>query len=141
MAAISSNATPPANGFNTKFEILGKPSTAEQTVLRVNLVSREYFPALRHPADAGADLGRDDEHRGAAAVIVINETMAKRYFPNGDALGHSLKLPEVVAQPPYLLTSPAGEGPVLIVGVMADKLDDGLSKPVAPEGLFRTRWR
>ena len=26
--AVSSNATPPDNGFNTKFEIIGKPSAA-----------------------------------------------------------------------------------------------------------------
>jgi len=132
MAAISSNATPPANGFNTGFEIVGKPSNAEQK-FRFNMVSREYFPALRIPLLMGRIWDRDDEHRGAA-MVVINQTMAKRYFPNGDAIGHSLKLPEVTAQPPFLLTSPTGEGSILIVGVVADKLDDGLSKPVAPEG-------
>jgi putative ABC transport system permease protein len=132
MAAISSNATPPSNGFNTKFEIVGKPGGQEQK-LRVNLVSREYFPALRIPLQQGQIWDRDDEHRGAA-MIVINQTMAKRFFPNGDAIGHSLKLPEVTAQPPFLLTSPTGEGAVLIVGIVGDKLDDGLSKPIAPEG-------
>ncbi|HEY2857373.1 MAG TPA: ABC transporter permease [Terracidiphilus sp.] len=131
MAAISSNATPPANGFNTKFEIVGQPSGQEQKT-RINLVSREYFPALRIPLVAGRVWDHDDEHRGAA-MIVINQTMAKKFFPNGDAIGHTLKMPELVAQPPFLLTSPVGEGPVLIVGIMGDKLDEGLTKPVAPE--------
>jgi putative ABC transport system permease protein len=132
MAAISSNATPPDNGFNTKFEIMGQPSNAEQK-FHFNMVSKEYFPALRVPLLAGRIWGHDDEHRGAA-MMVINQTMAKKYFPKGDAIGHSLKFPEIVAQPPFFLTSPTGEGPVLIVGIVADKLDDGLSKPVAPEG-------
>lgn len=65
--------------------------------------------------------------------MVINQTLARRYFPNGDAVGHSIKVPEVVAQPPYLLTAPGSEGWQLIVGVVADKLDDGLSKPIVPE--------
>jgi len=132
MAAISSNATPPSNGFQTRFEIMGKPSAQDQT-LRFNVVSREYFPALRIPLLQGQLWTRDDEHR-AASVVVINETMARRYFPAGDALGHSIKVPELVAQPPYLLTAPESQGWLLIVGVMADKLDDGLSKPVLPEG-------
>ncbi len=132
MAAISSNATPPANGFDVKFDIVGNPSNAQQK-MRFNMVSREYFPALRVPLMSGRIWDRDDEHRGAA-LLVINQTMAKKYFPNGDAIGHSLKFPEVTAQPPFRLISPSADGPMLIVGVVADKLDDGLSKPVAPEG-------
>ncbi len=132
MAAVSSNATPPSNGYNTRFEIMGKPSGQDQT-FRVNLVSREYFPALRIPLRQGQFWNTADEHRGAA-LMVINETLARRYFPNGDALGHSIKVPEVVAQPPYFLTAPGSDGWFLIIGVIEDKLDDGLSKPVFPEG-------
>ncbi len=131
MAAISSNATPPNNGFNTKFEILGKPSAQDQST-RFNMVSREYFPVLHIPVMQGHIWDHADEHRGAA-MVVINQTLARRYFPNGDAVGHSIKMPEVVAQPPYLLTAPGSEGWLVIVGVVADKLDDGLAKPVVPE--------
>jgi predicted permease len=132
MAAISSNATPPSNGFNTKFEIMGKPGTEDQS-LRFNMVSPEYFPALRIPLLQGRIWDQAENHRGAA-VIVINQTLARRYFPNGDAVGHSIKVPELKAQPPYLLTAPGSDGPLLIVGVIADKRDDGLSKPILPEG-------
>jgi putative ABC transport system permease protein len=48
-------------------------------------------------------------------------------------VGHSFKVPQAVAQPPYLLTSPSYQGPILIVGVVGDKLDNGLSKPIDPE--------
>jgi predicted permease len=131
MAAVSSNATPPSNGFSTKFEILGKPAGQEQE-LRFNMVSPEYFPVLKIPLLQGRIWDQAENHRGAA-VIVINESTAKKYFPNGDAIGHSLKFPEVTARPPYLLTAPGGEGWLLIVGVVADKRDDGLSKPILPE--------
>jgi predicted permease len=134
VAAVSSNATPPANGFNTKFEILGKPSAKDQT-FRLNLVSREYFPALRIPLLQGRVWDQAEEHR-AAPIILVNQTFAKRYFPNEDPIGHSIKAPEVTAQPPFLLTAPGAESWLLIVGVMADKLDDGLSKPIVPEAFI-----
>jgi ABC-type antimicrobial peptide transport system permease subunit len=131
IAAISTNATPPSNGFNTKFEILGKPSAQEQT-FRVNVVSREYFPALRIPLSQGRVWDSAEEHR-AAALIVINQTLARRYFPNEDPVGHSIKTPDLVSQPPFLLTAPGSDSWFLIIGVIEDKLNDGLSRPVAPE--------
>ena len=131
MIAVSSNATPPSSGFNTKFEIIGKPSAQDQT-FRVNLVSSEYFPVLRVPVLQGQLWDKAAEHRGAL-MMVINQTLARKYFPNGDAIGHSIKIPELVSQPPFLLTAPGSEGPALIVGVVADKLDDGLAKPIFPE--------
>jgi predicted permease len=131
IAAISSNATPPDNGFNTKFEILGKPAGQDQTA-RFNLVSHEYFPALRIPILQGHFWDTSDEHRGAA-FIVVNQALVKRYFPNGDAIGHTIKVPELVPQPPFFFTAPGVENGFLIIGVVADKLDDGLAKPILPE--------
>jgi hypothetical protein len=138
MVAVSSNATPPSNGFNTKFEIMGKPAMRDQT-FRVNLVSKEYFPVLRIPLMQGRIWDGNEERRGAA-VMVVNQTFAKRYFPNEEPVGHSLKLPEVTSQPPFLLTAPGSEGWVLIAGVVSDKLDDGLAKPICRRPLCRTRW-
>lgn len=129
--AISSNATPPSNGFNTKFEIVGKPSGQEQT-LRFNMVSSEYFPVLGIPLAQGRIWNEAENHRGAL-FMVVNQTLARRYFPNGDAIGHTLKFPELTPQPPYRLTAPGVENGLLIVGIVGDKRDDGLSKPILPE--------
>jgi putative ABC transport system permease protein len=131
IVAVSSNATPPANGFETKFDILGKPTDKDQT-FRANLVSREYFPALRIPLRQGRIWDHDEEHR-AALMAVINQTFAKRYFPNEDPIGHSIKTPALTPQPPFLLTAPGADGWILIIGVIEDKLNDGLSKPIVPE--------
>lgn len=131
LAAVSSNATPPDNGFRTKFEIVGKPSSADQSI-RFNMVSKEYFPVLRVPLMQGRFWDEAETRRGAAATVV-NQAFVKRYFPAGDAIGHTIKVPELKAQPPYLLTAPDSEDGLLIVGVVADKLDEGLSKPVFPE--------
>ena len=129
--AISSNATPPSNGFRTRFEIVGKPSGQDQEI-RFNMVSLEYFPVLRIPLLQGRIWDEAESHRGAN-VTVINQSLAKRYFPAGDAIGHTLKFPELKAQPPFFLTSPGSENGALIIGIIPDKLDDGLAKPVVPE--------
>jgi len=131
MTAISSNATPPSNGQELKFELLGKSATGAQ-LARVNLVSSEYFPLLQIKLLQGR-IWDDTENRNAAKVAVINETMARQYFPNDDAVGHSLKIPDTKPQPPFGLTADGADGWMQIVGVIADKRNDGLSKPVLPE--------
>lgn len=131
-SAISSNATPPSSGFSTKLEVVGKPAASDET-FRFNIVSREYFPVLRIPLVRGRLWDAAEEHRGAA-MMVVNQSFVRRYFLNEDPVGHSIKLPELTALPPYQLTSPGGDGPVTIIGVVADKLNDGLDKPVLPEG-------
>ncbi len=132
MVAISSNATPPSNGAGLKFEIVGKPSAQDQP-FRFNIVSKEYFPILRIPLLQGRIWNEDETHRGAP-VIVVNQAFVRRYFPAGDAIGHVIQLPDLKSPPPFLLTSPGAANGLLIIGVVADKLDDGLSKPIVPEG-------
>ncbi len=133
LAAISSNATPPDNGRNTHFDIVGQPSSHDQN-LRFNLVSPEYFRVLSIPLLQGRIWNADENHQGAA-LAVINQTLARRYFPHGDAIGHSIRFPELAsaAQPPFVLLSPAASSPVLVIGIVGDKLDDGLAKPIQPE--------
>jgi predicted permease len=133
MAAISTNATPPANGWNTAVEILGKAPKDDQKV-RVNFVSPGYFPILRIPLAQGRIWDEIENHQ-AAHLAVINQTMARRYFPDG-ALGHSLRITDMKSEPPFVL-SPTADNPwLIIVGVIADKRDDGLRKPVLPEAFI-----
>lgn len=89
-AAISTDATPPRNGWIMGFEILGKPAT-NPPMGSINLISPQYFAALRIPLLQGR-IWSDAENYKGAHVAVINRTLAQRYFPNGDAIGHSLKM-------------------------------------------------
>jgi predicted permease len=133
MAAISTNATPPSNGWNTAVEIMGKPPQDDQKV-RINFVSPGYFPVLRI-AMAQGRIWDETENHNAAHLAVINETMARLYFPNG-AIGHSLKIPEMKSEPPFRLSPPGDDPWLLIVGVVADKRNDGLRKPILPEAFI-----
>lgn len=134
IAAISSNATPPNNGFNTRFEILGRPAL-EQQFARINMVSPEYFPALRIPLLQGRIWNQTENHN-AAHLAVINQTMARLYFPQGDAIGHSIRVPALKEEPPYRMDPPGSDSWLQIVGIMADKRNDGLRNPIKPEAFI-----
>jgi predicted permease len=129
-AGISTNATPPDSGWETKFEILGRPAAEEQHV-RTNFVSPDYFSVLRIALMQGRIFDPTETARGAR-VAVINQTLARQYFPNGNAIGGEVRMPELKPEPPFRLTVPESDSWFQIVGITADARDDGLRKPVKP---------
>jgi putative ABC transport system permease protein len=130
LAAISTNATPPSNGGDTSFDILGG-TTGSDRKARVSFVSAGYFAALRIELAQGRIWDETESRRGAQ-VVVINESMARKYFSNGDALGRSIRIPLKDA-PPFNRMAIGADGWLRVVGVIQDKLDDGLRNPVVPE--------
>ena len=130
-AGISTNATPPDNGWNTNFEIFGRPVN-EQQQLRANFVSPEYFSVLRIPLTQGQMWDHAATMRGAMEAV-INETLARRYWPKGDAIGHLVRLPRMKSDPPFVLDAPnADDGWFQITGIVRDARDDGLRNAVKP---------
>jgi predicted permease len=131
MTAISTNATPPHNGENMRFEISGRPAMEHQMGL-VNAVNEGYFATLRIPLLAGRVWDEAENHRGAL-VAVINRTLSQRYFPDGSAVGRSLKVPGFEERPPLILWLPKlADSWLQIVGVVDDAKDDGLLERVKP---------
>ena len=131
MTAISSNATPPNNGWRTGVEVLGQAPHDDQQI-RVNFNGPGYFSIL-HVALAQGRFWDETEEHNAAHVAVINQTFAQRYFPKGDAIGHSVRVPELKNYPPFTLTPGDATGWMQIIGVITDKRNDGLRKPIQPE--------
>ena len=127
---ISTNATPPENGWAQPFELLGKPAGEEQTA-RLNFVDPGYFTTLHMPLRQGR-VWDETEVTHSAPLVLVNETFAKRYYPNGEILGRSVKVPTLKNEPPYNIAAPGSDGWLQVVGVVADALDDGLDKPVKP---------
>jgi predicted permease len=130
-AAISTDATPPQNGWIMGFDILGKPAT-NPPMGSINLISPQYFAALRIPVLQGR-IWSDAENYKGAHVAVINRTLAQRYFPNGDAIGHSLKMPGIEGNPATVLSPPnIGASWLQIVGIVGDARNDGLRSVPRP---------
>jgi ABC-type antimicrobial peptide transport system permease subunit len=67
-----------------------------------------------------------------AHVAAINETMAHRYWPNGDAVGNAIRMPGLRGSPPLRLAAPNGDQWFQIVGIVGDVRNDGLRNPVKP---------
>jgi putative ABC transport system permease protein len=127
---ISTNATPPNSGWEQAFELSGKPSGEEQKA-RLEFVDPGYFSTLHMPLLRGRVWDKTEVAR-SAPMVVVNATFVRRYYPNGEILGRSLKIPTLKDEPPYNLAAPGSDGPLQVVGVVADSLNDGLDKPVKP---------
>ena len=93
----------------------------------VDVIHREasdgYFETLRVPLLAGR-LFRDSDDDEAPAVVVINKTLADRYFGGGDPIGQRLCFDRHPDAKSYWRT---------VVGVVGDERQDGLGRPVQPE--------
>lgn len=64
---------------------------SERPVAAMNVASRGYFSALEIPLLDGRTFSPDDGlHR--PRVIIVNEALARRFFPKGDAVGQRLAL-------------------------------------------------
>src|SRR5216110_2550071 len=122
-AGISTNATPPQNGWPNRIEIMS--STApEKPEVRVNFVDTNYFSLLKIPLARGRLWDHTEIMRGAL-LMVINQTMARQFWSNGDAVGHQVRIPGFKDQPPYQREVPGGaDGWMQITGVVADARDD-----------------
>jgi predicted permease len=127
---ISTNATPPDSGWNQPFEFQGKAPSDDQKA-SVNFVDSGYFSTLGIPLRTGRLWEQTELGRGAL-MAVVNESFAKHYYPNGDVLGRSLKIPALKSDPPQTIDVPGSNSWLQIIGVTADALDDGLDKPVKP---------
>ena len=90
-AAIAAN-DPLAAGFTNSFIIEGRESEAArgQAELATRPVSASYFRTVGVPLLAGRGFDASD-HAAAPPVLIINDAAAKKYFPEGSALGHRLR--------------------------------------------------
>jgi len=80
-------------GSNQPVAVEGRPAVAlsEQPEVSVRVATAGYFKAMRIPVLQGRTIGPDDR-AGSAPVVVISQSMAKQFWPNGDAIGHHVKL-------------------------------------------------
>ena len=89
-AAVAQNP-PLAGGFLRSVFPEGQDTTTRDRILvQVNSVSVGYFDAIGIPVLRGRDFRRTDTE-GAPKVVVINETMAERFWPGEEAIGKRFK--------------------------------------------------
>ncbi len=86
------------------------------------VVSESYFSALGIPLISGRLFDARDRN-GAEAIVIVNRTLADRYYPHGEAVGRRFRIggPERPNNPW-----------MRIVGIVGDVKYSGLAEPVDP---------
>src|ERR1700723_2920802 len=120
---ISGNDTLPMNsGRNySPFSIQGRPEdSARSPVADIAVIDTEYFRTMEVPLVAGRNFTVLDTNK-TQTVGVIDETLARRYWPNENPVGQQVKF-----------GFGAGIQGVTIVGVVGDIKSDGFDAPSVP---------
>jgi predicted permease len=109
-SATLSGAPPMFHGnWGSPITIAGRPTKENEDVSTLlNRVSPGYFETLGIPLLRGRTIGAEDTATSTKAVVV-NQTLADKYFPHGDAIGHS-----------FTVADPSVKGTWQIVGVVRD---------------------
>ena len=118
-------SAPPLSGINmnTSFKIVGRADDPAHTLeARITAVSSGYDRLMGTPVIRGRMISNDDS-ANAPYVVVINETLARKYFAGKDPLGQQIDL--------------GGEGtgavkPYTSVGVIGDQVDSAVSQSPRP---------
>jgi putative ABC transport system permease protein len=107
------------------FEVVGRPQPApgQDPRARYNSVSAHYFRTLGIPLRKGR-LFTDQDGRDSPGVTIINEAMARRFWPTEDPIGQRLR-------PSATLSDDEPEH-FEIVGIVGDVRDRALGTPAMP---------
>jgi len=120
------------NANDTEFEGVprGGPSDPPQNVDYYNTTSVRYFEAMKIPILKGRGFNTGDV--GGAGVAVVNEALAKRFYPKTDPIGRRVR-----PQGPRLAPGQPDTLPwFTIVGVAKDVKQGGLDQKVGTEIYF-----
>ncbi len=118
-AAGFSFGLPLAKGISIKntFKVEGRPPESGQDGylnLRLRIVSRDYFAALRIPVLRGRGFSLSSSLGGEKCEVLLNQSAARLAFPDEEPIGKLCNF-----------------GP--IVGIVADTLDIGLDRQPEPQ--------
>lgn len=111
----------------TRFVLEGQPQPprgSEPTADMRGIFSPAYFDAVGIRLIAGRNFTAD-ELQARAPLMVVNQTLAKKLWPNEDAIGQHLRsVPSRADTPPIVST---------VIGVVGDTHQEGLESQTHPE--------
>jgi macrolide transport system ATP-binding/permease protein len=94
------------------------PRENEEVVITYTTVGPRYFETMAVPMRQGREY-TDQDTPDAPNVLVINEAMARRYWPQGNALGSRIRM--------------GGEDVVEVVGIVADTKYSSINERPLPQ--------
>ena len=126
VTALGTTVTNPWNGswISPHFEIAGRSTTTgDRPSAVLATASVEYFKAMGMRIRSGRGFTASDAN-GGAPVVVVSESMAKRYWPNASPIGARIRLSDFSARGPSdtLLFRE-------VVGVIGDVRESATAEP------------
>jgi putative ABC transport system permease protein len=114
-AAIDSHLPMTGRDLLLEFVKAGEaiPPEGERPIAGWRSISPKYFETMGIPLIKGRAF-TDQDREGSPYVVMVNESFARRYFPNEDALGKSLLIGDSIIAPRQ------------IVGIVRDVKHNGL---------------
>src|SRR5262245_29471530 len=126
-AAAMTISLPTQGGVDLPFQIEGGPRPGTSLFHgdeQWRSITPEYFKAFGIPLMRGR-VFTDRDTAGAAPVVLINEAMAKKYWPNADPMGQRMLIGKGLG--------PEFEDPTReIVGVVGNVRENGLNEDAPP---------
>jgi len=124
--AAATNCLALQGGFGMIFDIVGRPKGNAPFTGGAGFysISYSYFDTFKIPLLRGRRFNEQDDG-SAPGVVIINQAMARQYWPKGDPLKDRLQIAPG-AGPAF------AEPPRQIVGIVGDTHDDGLDRDPMP---------
>ncbi len=124
-ASASVSCLPMDSNVGMNFFVVGRPvDDPLRNIVDWVSASAGYFDLFRIPILRGRDF-TDRDVAGAPGVVLINETMAKKYWPKEDPVGQQIVIGKGVG-PEY------EEPPRQIIGIVGDTHNNGLGQEPRP---------
>jgi len=121
-SAAVTNIFPLTGSISDNFTIEGRPELTGDHApeARLGFISEDYFRTMGISLVKGRDFNERDT-RDAPPVVIINQTLARRFWPNEVPIGKRIKTRKQVCE---------------IIGVSGEVKQAGLDKPSEPEILL-----
>jgi putative ABC transport system permease protein len=125
-AATATCCIPLADGYGLPFTIVGRPEGGGPYTGQGGWVSMSpgYFDVFRIPLLRGRDFN-DSDRAGAGGVVIINQAMARQFWPQGDPMKDQLLIAKGMG-------TASDDQPRQIVGIVGDVRDSGLNQDPQP---------
>jgi putative ABC transport system permease protein len=109
------------------FQIIGRPVEKSMAGARFTSISPGFLKVFNIPLLRGRDINENDI-AGKPGVVMINQALAKQYWPNEDPVGQHIMIGGDIG-PTF-----AGETTRTVIGIVGDTHNNGLGRP--PDGMM-----
>jgi putative ABC transport system permease protein len=110
--------------WSSEFGVQGREPLPRGSEVRHRELTHEYQQVMRVPLKSGRRFNAADMREEGPLVVLINETLARKYFPDRDPLGARIIFDRIPAPESRWRT---------IVGVVGDERQTGLGTSAFPE--------